>query len=50
MNEEENYLNLTKTEQINMIENILIDLWDKNKIELIGFNENNEPMFRNIDK
>jgi hypothetical protein len=40
------YLNLSKREQLNVIEDILLDLWESNQVELVGFDENNEPLFR----
>jgi hypothetical protein len=40
------YLNLSKREQLNVIEDILLDLWESGQVELVGFDENNEPLFR----
>ena len=41
----EQYLSLSKTEQIKAIESILEEMWDEGLVELVGFDQFNEPLF-----
>lgn len=43
------YLNMTEWEQIQRIESVMISLWDEGIIELVGFDEHNQPLFRRCD-
>lgn len=41
----EKYLSMTPQEQASYIEDVLIYLWENNEIDLVGFNQYNEPLF-----
>jgi hypothetical protein len=46
MDELTQFMNMTEQEQIDHIEEILMAMWEEGEVELVGFNENNEPLFK----
>jgi len=49
MDDEENiyrkFTMMSTQEQLDCIENALIELWDNDTVDLIGFDENKQPLF-----
>lgn len=39
------FLELTHEEQIDYIEDILMEMWEEGLVDLVGFDENNQPLF-----
>ena len=40
-----NFLDMTHDEQVAYIEDILMEMWEDGLVDLVGFDENNEPLF-----
>ena len=49
MDDEENiyrkFTMMSTQEQLDCIENALIELWDNDTVDLVGFDENKQPLF-----
>lgn len=39
------FLSMTKEQQISMIEDIIMDMMDEGLVEIVGFDEENNPYF-----
>lgn len=42
----DDFLSMTEEERMSYIEDILLDLLDQDLVEIVGFNQNNEPLFQ----